>query len=309
MILGHVPDLTLPKGSAMGTRMVLRTRAPAKINLTLHVVRRRHDGFHDLESLVAFAGVADILDIVPDQPLALAIEGPTADAAGCIDDNLVLRAARALAERVAGLRLGAFRLTKRLPVGAGIGGGSSDAAGALRLLAEINGLPLHDERVREAARATGSDVPVCVHPRSRMMRGTGDRLGDHYAARPLFAVLVNPGLHLDTGAVFRRMGLRPGDDGSADEHPLVHDDLDHASFFEAVGRGRNDMERAAADLAPVIADVLEAIRATEACRITRMSGSGSTCFGLYDARGEALRATALLRARHPAWWIRATALR
>ncbi len=289
--------------------MLMRTRAPAKIHLTLHVLRRRLDGFHDLESLVAFAGVADVLELEPGRPLGLEVDGPTAAQSGSLADNLVLRATTKLSALVPGLKTGAFRLTKRLPVGAGIGGGSSDAAGALRLLADLNGLTLQDDRVREAARATGSDVPVCLHPRSRMMRGTGNRLGDHFAARPLFAVLVNPRLHLDTRAVFTRMGLRPGEDGSAEEHPLVHDDLDHASFVEAVGRGRNDMERAAAELAPVIANVLESIRATEACRITRMSGSGSTCFGLYDSRGEALRAATLLRARHLNWWIRATALR
>ncbi|HEX4765904.1 MAG TPA: 4-(cytidine 5'-diphospho)-2-C-methyl-D-erythritol kinase [Lichenihabitans sp.] len=289
--------------------MVLRTRAPAKINLTLHVIRRRSDGFHDLESLVAFAGVADILELDPERPLTLAIDGPTARAAGHVDDNLVLRAARALKDRVPGLRTGAFRLVKRLPVGAGIGGGSSDAAGALRLLAGLNGLRHDDERVHEAARATGSDVPVCVHPRSRMMRGTGDRLGDPYVARPFFAVLVNPGLHLETGAVFRRMGLRPGDDLAAGEHPLVHDRLDHESFLEAIGQGRNDMEFAAALLAPVIAEVLAAIRATPGCRIARMSGSGSTCFGLYGERGPARRAMAAILARHPDWWVKATALR
>ena len=289
--------------------MALRTRAPAKINLTLHVVRRRTDGFHDLESLVAFAGVADNLDLEPGRDLALEIDGPTAVAAGRIEDNLVLRAARALAERVPGLRTGAFRLVKRLPVGAGIGGGSSDAAGALRLLAGLNGLRLDDERVHEAARATGSDVPVCVHPRSRMMHGTGDRLGEPYMARPLFAVLVNPRLHLETGAVFRRMGLRPGDGPAAGEHPSVHDGLDHEAFFAAIGRGRNDMEEAAASLVPMIAHVLAAIRATSACRIARMSGSGSTCFGLYDERGAARSAMATILARRPDWWVKATALR
>lgn len=289
--------------------MVLRTRAPAKINLTLHVVRRRPDGYHDLESLVAFAGAADVLDLSPDAPLSLTIEGPTATASGPVEDNLVLRAARALADRVAGLRLGGFRLAKRLPVGAGIGGGSSDAASALRLLAELNRLPLHDARLHDAACATGSDVPVCLHPRSRMMRGTGDRLGGHLAARPLFAVLVNPGLHLETAAVFRTMGLKPGEDVGAGEHPLVHDDLDHAAFFEAVGRGRNDMQGAAAALAPVIGEVLSAIRETRGCQVVRMSGSGSTCFGLYDDRRSALAAARGIRAARPAWWVRPTALR
>ncbi len=289
--------------------MLLRTRAPAKINLTLHVVRRRNDGYHDLESLVAFAGVADILDLVPDEPLALHISGPTADASGKLDDNLVLKAARALAERVPELKLGRFMLVKRLPVGAGIGGGSSDAAAALRLLAKLNTIDLADARLHEAARVTGADVPVCLHPRSKLMRGTGDRLGPHLAPRPLFAVLVNPGVHLETRAVFGKLGLKPGEDRSLHEHPLFHDDLDHASYFEAVGRGRNDMERAAGELAPVISDVLAALSRMQDCRLARMSGSGSTCFGLFGNRIAARRAAAELGRDHPRWWVTATVLR
>lgn len=289
--------------------MLLRTRAPAKINLTLHVVRRRADGYHDLESLVAFAGVADILELVPGEALALDVVGPTAPHAGNVGENLVLKAARSLAVRVPHLRTGKFMLTKRLPVGAGIGGGSSDAAAALRLLARLNNIPLADGRLHEAARATGADVPVCVHPRSRMMRGTGDHLGAHFAPRPLFAVLVNPGVHLETRAVFGKMGLSPGEERNLGEHPLLHDDLDHGSFFDAVGRGRNDMERAAGELAPVVAEVLAALSKLQDCRLVRMSGSGSTCFGLFGDRAAARQAAAALGRTYPEWWVRATGLR
>jgi 4-diphosphocytidyl-2-C-methyl-D-erythritol kinase len=175
--------------------MILTTRAPAKINLSLHIVRRREDGYHDLESLVAFAGSGDLLVLRPSRELSLETTGPTAAAAAAgAGDNLVLRAARALAERVPGLTLGAFHLTKRLPVAAGIGGGSSDAAAALRLLAQANDLALEDPRVFEAAHATGADVPVCLDPRARMMRGIGERLGPPIQLPPLAAVLVNPGI-------------------------------------------------------------------------------------------------------------------
>src|SRR4051794_31128949 len=151
----------------------LATRAPAKINLTLHVLGRRADGYHQLESLVAFAGIGDDLQLVPASRLSLQVAGPTAALAGSDADNLVLKAAHLLAERVTGLRTGAFHLTKRLPVAAGIGGGSSDAAAALRLLARLNDLPLSHPALQDAARLTGADVPVCLEPKARMMRGIG----------------------------------------------------------------------------------------------------------------------------------------
>ncbi len=289
--------------------MVLLTRAPAKINLTLHVLGRRQDGYHDLESLVAFAGVADILALDPARPLALSVSGPTAAAAGSPDHNLVLKAAGALNERVPGLRLGAFALTKRLPVGGGVGGGSSDAAAALRLLARLNGIELADERVQAAARATGADVPVCVAPRSRLMAGTGDRLGTPLMARPIYAVLANPGIHVGTPEVFRRMGLAPGEARDLGRHPVLHDDLDHPGFFAALREGRNDMEPAALSLAPAIGDAIDALSSTAGPRLVRMSGSGSTCFALYDDRRSARTAAALLGRARPDWWVRATALR
>ncbi len=289
--------------------MLLRTRAPAKINLTLHVVRRRPDGYHDLESLVIFAGVADVLTLDPARPLGLTVSGPTAAAVGDLDGNLVLEGARALAERVPGLRAGAFHLVKRLPVGAGIGGGSSDAAAALRLLAQLNGLSVDDERVRAAAAATGSDVPVCIHPRSRMMAGTGDRLGEPLMARPLYAVLANPGVHLPTPAVFARMGFQPGEARDLGEHVPPHDGLSHDDFIALVRGGRNDMEAAALSLAPPIGDAIDALAATAGHRLVRMSGSGSTCFALYDDRRLARAAARLLAGARPDWWVRATGLR
>src|SRR6202035_756280 len=147
--------------------------APAKVNLTLRVLGKRADGFHDLESLVVFAGLADRVTLTLGDALGLDVDGPTAAASGDVSDNLVLRAAHALAERVAGLRVGRFTLTKLLPVAAGLGGGSSDAAAALRLLARLNGLAPDEAPLMEAARATGADVPVCLDPRPRIMRGIG----------------------------------------------------------------------------------------------------------------------------------------
>ena len=145
--------------------------APAKINLSLHIVGRRDDGFHDLESLVAFTASGDSLALDLGSPLSLVVDGPTAPNAGALEDNLVLRAARALAARVPELESGRFHLTKRLPVAAGIGGGSSDAAAALRLLARANDLALDDPRLYDAAAEIGSDVPVCMAAQARMMLG------------------------------------------------------------------------------------------------------------------------------------------
>ena len=167
-------------------------KAHAKVNLTLRVIGRRADGYHDIESLVVFAGLGDVLTFVPAGALALAVRGPTARASGAIADNLVLRAARALADRVEGIKLGRFALSKRLPVAAGLGGGSADAAAALRILACENNMGLDDPRLMQAARATGADVPVCLEPRARLMRGIGDILSDPLDVPRLAAILVNP---------------------------------------------------------------------------------------------------------------------
>ena len=184
-------------------------RAPAKINLTLRVIGRRADGYHELESLVAFAGLCDWIGFEPGPDLVLEVVGPRAVEAGPVDENLVLRAARALAPHV-GQKLGRFRLVKRLPAAAGLGGGSADAAAALRLLAKEARLSVDDPRVRAAARATGADVLVCLHPHARMMTGVGDRLGPLIPLPKMFAVLVNPRVQAPTPKVFAALGLAPG---------------------------------------------------------------------------------------------------
>ncbi|MCW6507131.1 4-(cytidine 5'-diphospho)-2-C-methyl-D-erythritol kinase [Lichenifustis flavocetrariae] len=289
--------------------MTLIARAPAKINLSLHILGRRDDGYHELESLVAFAGSGDVLSLDPGPALSLTVAGPTAAAAGSDNDNLVLRAARELADRVPRLTLGSFRLTKLLPVAAGIGGGSSDAAAALRLLAEANGLPLDDARLFAAAQATGADVPVCLRPRARMMRGIGERLGDDLILAPLVALLVNPGVKLETRHVFGRIGLQPGQAHHGAVHPELAPDLSTEALLARLRRARNDMEDAAGVLAPVIGDVLAVLGAARGCRLARMSGSGATCFGLFDSCRAAARAMQVIRRDHPGWWIKSTLLR
>jgi 4-diphosphocytidyl-2-C-methyl-D-erythritol kinase len=288
---------------------MLSTRAPAKINLTLHVLGRRADGYHELESLVAFSGAGDALSFAPGEPLALQIAGPTATAAGAGDDNLVLRAARHLAERVEGLTLGRFVLDKRLPVAAGIGGGSSDAAAALRLLARANGLEIDDPRLLDAARATGTDVPVCVAGRARMMRGAGETLGPLLRLPLLPAVLINPGVPVETRPVFARLGLQPGETVAGAAHPPIEGGGAAETLLAALEKGRNDLEDPACLQAPAIVDVLAVLRAARGCRLARMSGSGATCFALFSTPRAAAKAAAAIRRQHAGWWVKTAALR
>jgi 4-diphosphocytidyl-2-C-methyl-D-erythritol kinase len=284
-------------------------RAPAKINLTLHIPRRRDDGWHEVESLVAFAGAADTLSLAPGDALSLDVDGPTAPGAGASDDNLVIRAARALANRVPDLRMGAFHLTKRLPVAAGVGGGSSDAAAALRLLARANDLALDDARLVEAAAQSGSDVPVCLNAKARMMRGRGETLGPLMTLPPLFAVLVNPGVPLETKSVFARIGLRPGEALDFGKHPPIEDAPERDALFAALKRARNDMEDAASVLAPIIGHCLAVLSAARGVKVARMSGSGATCFALFENCRAAATTAKVIRRDHPEWWVKATVLR
>jgi 4-diphosphocytidyl-2-C-methyl-D-erythritol kinase len=288
---------------------MLTTRAPAKVNLTLHVLGRRADGLHEIESLVAFTGSGDLLALTPDSELALEISGPMAAAAGGGPENLVLRAARNLVERVEGLRLGSFRLTKILPVAAGIGGGSSDAAAALRLLARANDLPLDDPRLVAAAQASGADVPVCLTPSARMMRGAGETVGENLKLSSLPAVLINPGVPVETRAVFTRLGLEPGDRTGNGAHPAIKSGSSGEELWSALRKGRNDLEDAACVAAPVIVDALAVLASARGSRLARMSGSGATCFALFTTRSAAVRAAAVIRAQHPDWWVKSALLR
>jgi 4-diphosphocytidyl-2-C-methyl-D-erythritol kinase len=285
-------------------------RAPAKINLTLRVVGRRADGYHDIESLVVFAGVGDTLTFAPARALALTVDGPTAAASGTIGDNLVFKAARALAERTEGLKLGRFALTKRLPVAAGVGGGSSDAAAALRLLARANHIALDDARLMAAAGVTGADVPVCLDPRPRMMRGIGEILSGPLTLPKLPAVLVNPRVAVPTKDVFmalrEHLNARKGaTTGIAFE---TRPRWTMSDLIDALAGEPNDLEAPAVAIAPVIAQVLADLQALKGCRLARMSGSGATCFGLFGTAPAAAAAARTLRTRHPDWWVRATRL-
>jgi 4-diphosphocytidyl-2-C-methyl-D-erythritol kinase len=288
---------------------MLFSRALAKINLTLHVLSRRADGYHNLESLTAFTGLSDGLRLVPHQPLSLNVKGETALAAGRDEDNLVLKAARLLQQTVPELITGRFELTKRLPVAAGLGGGSADAAAALRLLAMLNHLPLDHPALQQAVRQTGADVPVCLERRARMMSGIGDILSPFYALPPLFAVLVNPGLHVPTQKVFQHLVLNPSPSLPPHAAFTAHKLLSTHDFIKALHQTKNDLEGPAIQLFPLIGEVLSALRRAPQCQLARMSGSGATCFGLFLNREKACQAAKTLQIEYPNGWTRTTTLR
>ena len=286
----------------------LTETAPAKVNLTLRVTGRRPDGYHELESLVAFARVGDRLAFAPGDALALDVTGPSAAAAGNVADNLVLKAARELARRAPDLALGRFDLLKELPVAAGLGGGSADAAAALRLLARANALALDDPRLAAAARATGADVPVCLDAKPRVMRGIGELLSAPLALPRLPAVLVNPGVPLATKDVFAAFARAGGAKAGVPFDTAAVTGASLEVTLAALAGGINDLEPAAISLCPAVADALAALGATPGCRLARMSGSGATCFGLYSSEAAAAAAVRTIAAAHAGWWVRATVL-
>ena len=291
---------------------MLTDEGRAKVNLSLRVVGRRVDGYHDLESVVAFADCADRLTLDPGGELSLKTTGPLAPACGESADNLVLKAARLLAERVPGLRLGAFTLEKVLPVAAGIGGGSADAAAALRLLARLNGLALDDVRLLEVALATGADVPVCISSRACDMTGVGESLLP-LNLPSLPCVMVNPSVPVATKDVFAALGLRNGEllVGAADviESPAWPDGgASIGDWVEALSVVPNDLEAPAIRIQPLIGDVLSALRDSDGVLLSRMSGSGATCFAIFGDDATARRASERIRRDHRGWWVHAGVL-
>ncbi len=274
---------------------VLREPAWAKVNLYLHVVGRRADGYHLLDSLAVFPAVGDVLAAAPDAGLSLSLTGPFGASLVDESDNLVLRAARALAH-AAGVTPGArLVLDKRLPIASGIGGGSADAAAALRLLARLWGVSLPPEALAGLAADLGADVPVCMAQVPARMGGVGEVLTPAPRLPACGMLLVNPGVAVATPAVFR---ARSGGFTPAPDLPARLDDV--AALVAFLSTTRNDLEPPAVGLAPVIGDVLAALRARPGCRLARMSGSGATCFGLFDTPGDAADAAGSFP--DTGWW-------
>lgn len=285
--------------------MLLNETARAKINLTLRVLGRRGDGYHDIESLVAFADIADTLSLRPGEGLTLRANGPFAGAiGGC---NLVLRASAMVIEQWPGARAGAFHLVKELPVAAGIGGGSADAAAALRLLERANRGVVSRAGLARIAAGLGADVPVCLQSRAAVIRGIGELVTPLDAFPPVAAVLVNPGVELPTGDVFAALKLADLPAGGVP--PAELQAFESAEALAAcVAATGNDLEAPATTLAPVIGQIKSAVAELPGCLVAGLSGSGATCFGLFASPGEAQAGAASLASRQPVWWVRPTML-
>jgi len=266
--------------------------APAKVNLYLHLRGRRADGYHQLESLAVFPAVGDRLTAAPAGNLSLSVDGPFAAGLEGEADNLVLRAARALAGAGGIVPRAALSLEKNLPVASGIGGGSSDAAAALRLLSHLWGISVPDG----LALKLGADVPVCLQaPAPQLMAGIGEALTPASPLPPFWMVLVNPGAAVATGAVFAAVAER--DCPPASPAP---DAMDFAALARWLEAQRNDLQAAAVSVCPAIADVLAALADAP---LARMSGSGATCFALHASEAAALAQAERIGAAKPAWWV------
>ena len=278
---------------------MLTESAPAKLNLTLNIRGRRADGYHELSSLVAFASCGDSLSVTPADAFSLSVSGPFS---GSLEgDNLVARVIAAATTLKPRLRTGTFHLEKRLPVAAGLGGGSSDAAAAIRLLRRLN--PDHSAAIDwlDLARNLGADVPVCLAGRAAQMTGLGEHVAPLAAFPRLWAVLANPGVPVSTAAVFRE--LAAGSVPPGDHIDAVPPFSDVSALLAHLAGGGNDLEAPALRLCPVVADVLAALAAVPNVALTRMSGSGATCFGLFLSQSDAAAGCRRLAAQCPTWWV------
>ncbi len=271
--------------------------ARAKVNLALHVLGRRDDGYHQLDSAVAFAGAGDVITVSPaaGEGVMLTVSGPFAASVPTGPDNLICKAHALLSQHVT-LPGVAVHLEKNLPVAAGIGGGSADAAAALRAYLRLAEKTLPRDLMTEVALKLGADVPVCLHQKACRMEGVGEVLSDLPRLPAPAIVLVNPGVPCETAAVFKALGLQKGQG--------------HLSAMDVTApeTWRNDLTAPAITAQPMIAEVLEALSREKGLVTSRMSGSGATCFGLAHTLPEAEAVAVSLRARHPAWWVSASLL-
>lgn len=264
--------------------------ATAKVNLSLHILGRRADGYHELDSIVAFADVADHLTLTRSDENRLSVSGPFAAEVPLGEDNIVWKTWRVVNELHAVPKV-TLQLEKNLPVASGIGGGSADAAAMLRGLLRLSETKLNETQIRTLARTLGADVPVCYYGKSCQMLGIGEIIRTLNIKLPAAILLVNPGKPCETAAVFRAMGFQPGE-----THAAAESALDHRTW-------RNDMTDAAISVQPVIAEVLGVLKKTD-LQSVRMSGSGATCFGLANSIEEVRSAARLIEKQHPNWWVK-----
>jgi 4-diphosphocytidyl-2-C-methyl-D-erythritol kinase len=286
---------------------VLREAAPAKINLYLHIAGRRPDGLHLIDSLVVFAELGDVVSVAPGNDISLSRSGPMADDLPPLEDDLVYRAARLLAERCGVADGAAIHVEKNLPIASGIGGGSADAAATIRALARLWGLDLAPDQLASLASDLGADVAVCLESRPLRVRGIGEQLSLPGALAPLHAVLINPRLAVATAEVFAAFAAAPPTPDPGPDMPETWSGDPHR-FVVQLAAQRNDLTGAALSLCPAIGDVLAQLGAQPECLLPRLCGSGATCFGLFATPAAAQGAAAALRRDNPNWWVAATAL-
>ncbi len=287
-----------------GGAVPVREFAPAKINLFLHVTGKRADGYHLISSLMVFADIGDELTAVPADRFSLAIDGPFAAGLPTDNGNLVTRAAEKLAAMTGVQPHAALRLTKNLPVASGIGGGSADAAAALRALVRLWGRDPGQEALAELGLGLGADIPVCLRSQAMNVSGIGEGLDPAPELPPAWLVLVNPRVAVATKDVFK---ARTG--AFSASAPLAAAAGDAAALARALGTRHNDLEAPAIALAPVIGTVLSTLRTAPNCLLARMSGSGATCFGLFGDQAAAEAAAGPIRQAQPGWWTAAAPLR
>ena len=278
--------------------------APAKINLYLHVLGRNADGYHQIDSLAAFTRFGDRLEVDDSAGISLQVEGPFAADCGKNGENLALRAAMMLARHASRPVGAALRLCKNIPVAAGLGGGSSDAAAVIRTLMKLWRMELDAGALSALALELGADVPVCLRGRPAIMREVGEKLYDAPVLPPCYVLLANPGIALSTGQVFENLRGRFGNLPAPLPRRFAHV-REMARHLEA---RKNDLQPSAIELAPEIQTVLDALAQTPGCLLARMSGSGATCFGLYASAGELAQAAKAMARAHPGFWMTQTRL-
>ena len=284
--------------------MSIRELAPAKINLTLSLLGRRADGYHELESLVTFADVHDVVTLEPGAASSVVVAGPFAGYIG--GENLLVRALSLLQDADPALRLGSVRLDKRLPVAAGIGGGSADAAALLRAVKHANPERVANIPWLDIASRLGADVPVCLGARPALMWGIGEKTERLRRLPQAHAVLVNPGLPLSSADVFKALDAGPAP--AARPAPTAPDLARLNDLIDTMRARGNDLERPATRLLPVIGEIKAALEAEPGCHLAAMAGSGPTCFGIFADRPQADRAAGRIAGAHGDWWVKPTLL-
>ena len=276
--------------------MSMHVRSPAKVNLALKVLGRQPDGFHRISSLVGFTEFGDEIAVRRSNGNSLLVHGPFADAIPHDDENLVLKALGL----IAGDHGFIINLVKHIPVAAGLGGGSSNAATAIRLASKLTGAGLPGT---EQVSRLGTDIPVCLIGKPAMIGGLGEIVRPLQKSPQLYMLLVNPMVQLSTGLVYQQLG-------QYSRNPLEDppSGCDPGQYIDWLGRQKNDLEKPAMDILPVIGDVLDSIRETSGCLLARMSGSGATCFGLYASSSEADHARKAILSERRGWWSVSTVL-